>query len=470
MATYECLACGYNYDEKVEGTRWEELPDDWNCPICGAQKSFFENKSSNTDIASPIEKNEAEDLTSYLAKWKKSSDTKEVLLESIQQMATTGHSVHEPMRTQKPIISWDDILITGAQLSKIPLTNEHDINLATTIGPNAKHPLHINLPVYISHMSFGALSKEIKTALAIGSAAVKTAICSGEGGILPDEIDASYRYIFEYVPNQYSVTQENLKRADAIEIKIGQAAKPGMGGHLPAEKVTEEIAKIRNKTPHEDILSPAAFSDIQNIDDLKRKIDWLREKSGGKPIGVKIAAGHIEEDIEIIISANADFITIDGRGGATGSAPKFLKDATSIPTLFALYRARKYLDKKGANHISLIITGGLRISTDFAKALALGADAIAIATSALIAGGCQQYRQCHTGKCPVGITTQDPELRKRLNIGLSAKRVENFFKATENELKDLARITGLDNIHMLSQYDLRTTNSEISDHTDIDHV
>ena len=470
MSTYECLACGYNYEEETEGTAWDKLPEDWSCPVCGAQKSFFDNTNSTSEPPKQQEEKNKEDITAYLGEWRKSKDTSEPLLENIQNMAITGNSVTEPMRTQKPVIAWDDILIKGAQLSKFPLTKETNIDLSTIIGSNAKHPLKIDLPIYISHMSFGALSKEIKTALAKGSAAVKTAICSGEGGILPDEIDSAYRYIFEYVPNQYSVNESNLKRADAIEIKIGQSAKPGMGGHLPAEKVTDEIATVRNKTPNQDIHSPAVFSDIKSANDLKRKVDWLREKSDGKPIGVKIAAGHIEEDIDIIIQAGADFITIDGRGGATGSAPKFLKDSTSVPTLFAIYRARKHLDKRGAKQVSLVITGGLRVSSDFAKALALGADAVAIATSAMIAGGCQQYRQCHTGKCPVGIATQDEELRKRLNVELSARRVENFFKATAEELRDLARITGLDNIHLLSQYDLCTTNSEISDHTEIEHV
>ena len=304
----------------------------------------------------------------------------------------------------------------------------------------------------------------------MGSAAVKTAMCSGEGGILKESMEKAHKYIFEYVPNRYSVTDDNLKKVDAIEIKIGQSAKPGMGGHLPAEKVTQELSEIRGFPEGTDIVSPAHFDDIRNKDDLKAKVKWLRETSGGKPIGIKMAAGNIEADLEVAVYAEPDFITIDGRPGATAAALKFVKNSTSIPTIFALYRARKFLDEKGIKDISLIITGGLRVSSDFAKALALGADAIAIGTAALMACACQQYRQCDTGKCPVGVTTQDPELRARLKIDISAKKLENFLRVTTQELENFARLTGNDDVHKLNINDLCTTNSEISNHTQIEHV
>ena len=214
----------------------------------------------------------------------------------------------------------------------------------------------------------------------------------------------------------------------------------------------------------------AHFKDIGNKDELKAKVNWLRQKTGGKPVGVKIAAGNIEDDLAVIIDANPDFITIDGRPGATGAASKFVKDATSIPTIAALYRARKYFDKHDIKDISLCITGGLRISSDFAKALALGADAIAIGTSALIACGCCQYRICNTGKCPVGITTQDEKLRKRINIDEAAKQLSNFLQVSTAELKNFARLTGNNDVHELSIYDLCTTNKDISDHTDIKYI
>ena len=245
-------------------------------------------------------------------------------------------------------------------------------------------------------MSFGALSREIKVALAKGSALAKTAMCSGEGGILPEEKAASYKYIFEYIPNKYSATDENLKSSDAIEIKIGQGTKPGMGGHLPGEKVTDEIAAIRGRNPGEDIQSPSKFPEIQTKEDLRDMVSMLRERSEGRPIGIKIAAGRIEKALEYCVFAEPDFITIDGRGGATGSSPLLLREATSIPTIYALARARKYLDSVHSD-ISLVITGGLRVSADFAKALAMGADAVAIASAGLIAAACQQYRICGSG-------------------------------------------------------------------------
>jgi len=295
-------------------------------------------------------------------------------------------------------------------------------------------------------------------------------MCSGEGGLVEESLKNSYRYIFEYVPNKYSVTDENLKRVDAIEIKIGQSAKPGMGGHLPAPKVTVEIAKIRGYPEGTGITSPARFPDINNRDELKQTVDMLRQRSGGKPIGIKIAAGNIEDDLEVALYAEPDFITIDGRPGATAAAPKIVKAATSIPTIFALHRARKFLDEKGRTDISLVITGGLRVSSDFAKALAMGADAIAIGTAALMAAACQQYRICHSGDCPVGVTTQKPELITRLSSENSAKKVENFLRVSTEEIKTFARLTGHKNVHDLNVKDLVTYNSEISNYTDIEHT
>ena len=405
----------------------------------------------------------------YLGDLKKDSKDVEEYIDDIHSMAISGKSIIEPMKTRKEVISWDHILIKGAQLAKIPLNENIKVNTRTVIGRKAKVPLIIETPIYITHMSFGALSREVKIALSKGSAAVKTVMCSGEGGILEESRKNAYKYIFEYVPNEYSVNDRNLKRVDAIEIKIGQSAKPGMGAHLPGEKVIKEIAKIRGKREGEDIVSPANFKDIKNKRDLKKKVNWLRKKSGGKPIGIKIAAGHIEDDLKVAVYAKPDFITIDGRPGATAASLKFVKAASSIPTLFALYRARKFLDKNSKN-ISLVITGGLRTSADFAKALALGADAIAIGIAALMACACQQYRICNTGNCPVGITTHDPILRKRLKVDLSARRLENYLRVSTEELKSFARLTGNDDVHKLSINDLCTVNSEISNHTDIEHV
>ena len=476
MAKYKCQLCGHIYDEEKEGIKFADLPDDWKCPMCFAPKSMFklvEEDSSVSAEAKQEETNKDEkketNLQNYLKEYKREFDEKETSMADIHNMAINGKSIISAMGTKLPVVSWNDILILGGQLGKMPLFDDEEVSLRTVIGKNAKKPMVLESPVFVSHMSFGALSKEAKTALAIGTNRVKTAICSGEGGILPEEFENAYQYIFEYIPNKYSVNDENLKKVSAIEIKIGQGTKPGMGGHLPAEKVTEEIAKIRGKNINEDIISPSKFEEIKNKEDLKQLVEELRTKSEGRPIGIKIAAGHIEEDLEFACYAKPDFITIDGRGGATGASPKIIKDATTVPTIYALYRARKYLDEHN-EQVSLIITGGLRTAGDFAKAIAMGADAIAIATSAMIAIGCQQYRACNSGKCPVGIGTQDPELRKRFHIEESSKRLENYFKVVNDELKTFARITGNDDIHKLSNYDIVTTNNDISKYTNIKHI
>ena len=330
-----------------------------------------------------------------------------------------------------PMPNWDDILILGAQLNPPPLMEHDPVNTTTVIGKHAKKPMVLEGPVYVSHMSFGALSKEVKISLAKGSAMAGTAMCSGEGGILPEEMEAAYKYIFEYVPNRYS--------------------------------------KIRNKPLGQDVISPSKFEDINSKEDLKDLVSQLRLASGGRPIGIKIAAGRIEQDLEYCVYAEPDFVTIDGRGGATGASPKIVRDATSVPTIYALSRARKYLDQVNSD-IQLVITGGLRVSSDFAKAIAMGADAVAIASAALIAAACQQYRICGSGNCPVGVATQDPELRKRLKVDAAAQRVANFLNCSLEELKTFARITGHSDLHDMNTQDLCTLSREISEYTDIRHA
>lgn len=469
MGKYKCKICGHIYDEEKEGVLFKDLPDNWVCPMCGVPKTMFEKiEEDKKDNLKQLQVEENK-LENYLKEYERENDDIEIYMKDIHQMAISGESIISAMGTKLKTVKWSDILILGGQLDPMPLMENEEVNLKTIIGKKAKKPLVLESPIYVSHMSFGALSKESKIALAKGSSKAKTAICSGEGGILEEEYQNAYKYIFEYVPNLYSVTDENLKKVDAIEIKIGQGTKPGMGGHLPKEKVTEEIAKIRNHPMGKDIISPSKFENIKNKEDLKKLVDDLRNRSEGRPIGIKIAAGHIEKDLQVICYAKPDFITIDGRGGATGASPKIIKDATSLPTIYALYRAKKYL-KEHNEDIDLVITGGLRISSDFAKALAMGADAVAIATSAMMAIACQQYRICNNGTCPVGIATQKEELRSRLNIDSSAKRLENYFKVVNEELKTFARITGHNDIHALSVEDLCTTSEEISNHTNIKHA
>ncbi len=475
---YICRFCGYHYDESTESKPLHSLA---YCPLCGTDASNYKPDDEAPITVSPDgpqarmdtapESASPAPLPQTLAYPEETAreDEHERHMADIHAMAVSGTSLIGSMGVRPIKPSWDEILILGAQLDPMPLDEHADVRVETVIGKRAAQPMVLDMPVFVSHMSFGALSKEVKVSLARGSAMAKTAMCSGEGGILPEERDAAYKYIFEYVPNRYSVTDENLRRSDAIEIKIGQGTKPGMGGHLPGEKVTEEIARIREKPVGQDVISPSTIPGIRTREDLKALVSELRERSGGRPIGIKIAAGHIERDLAFLLDAGADFVTIDGRGGATGASPKLLRDATSVPTIYALHRARKALDAAGSD-IELVITGGLRVSSDFAKAIAMGADAVAIASAALIAAACQQYRICNSGYCPVGVATQDPEMRKRIDLDAASHRVYNFLHVTREELKTYGRITGHADIHSLSTHDLVTIDSEIAAHTTIAHA
>lgn len=480
MAKYKCSVCGYIFDEEKEGKAFSDLAV---CPVCQQptrKLALIEESIQKQEIGQrvteeqdTIRQQEAAESTEHInlaydPAYVREDDSCRYMKE-IHQMAVTAKSISAAMGTTMRMPDWDDILILGAQLNPMPLDEHADVHIQTVIGKNAKRPMILAGPVYISHMSFGALSKEIKVALSKGSAMAHTAMCSGEGGILPEEMEAAHNYIFEYVPNKYSDTDENLRNSDAIEIKIGQGTKPGMGGHLPGSKVTPEIAAARNKPLGQDVISPSRFPGINTKEDLKELVSELRRRSDGRPIGIKIAAGRIERDLEYCVFAEPDFITIDGRGGATGSSPKLLRDATSVPTIYALHRARKYLDSIHSE-IELVITGGLRVSSDFAKAIAMGADAVAVASAGLIAAACQQYKICGSGMCPVGIATQDPKLRERMKVDAAAARVGNFLNVTFEELKTFCRITGHEDIHKMSTADLVTINREISEFTNIEHA
>lgn len=456
MAVYRCRVCGGIYDEDKEGVAIAEVEV---CPVCRQPADYEQIAEDSTPAGAAY----TGDLA-YGQYGKPDPDMR--YMDEIHQMAVTGKSIDGCMGTLMPVPNWDDVLFLGAQLDPMPLDMDAPVNIRTIIGKHAKKPMVLEGPVYISHMSFGALSKEAKTALSEGAAIARTAMCSGEGGILPEERDAAYRYIFEYVPNHYSLTDENLKRSDAVEIKIGQGTKPGMGGHLPGSKVTAEIAALRGKKEGEDIQSPSRFAEIGSEAQLKELITSLRERSDGRPIGVKIAAGHIEHDLAFCLAGEPDFITIDGRGGATGSSPLLLREATTVPTLYALSRARAYLDSVGSD-VDLVITGGLRVAADFIKALSMGATAIAVATAGLMAAGCQQYRICGSGNCPMGNATQDPELRTHLDVAKAAQRVANYLNVSFNELRTFLRVSGHASLADLSLQDLITTDPAISKYTRI---
>jgi glutamate synthase domain-containing protein 2 len=388
---------------------------------------------------------------------------------NIQKLADDGKSENSSMSTLRPFPFFETLVFKGAQLHKMPLNGNVPVNTKTIIGKTAKQPLELEIPFYVSHMSFGALSREAKIALAKGSSLVGTAMCSGEGGMLPESRKASSKYIYELGTASFSHIDSVIKQADAVEIKIGQGVKPGLGGHLPGHKVTNEIAKIRGLKPSEASASPGRLSGVNNLEDLQKMLAHIKKITDGKPVGIKFAAGHIEEDIKFALKAEPDFITIDCRGGATGSSPKFLKDNVGIPPIFVIRRARNYLDKVNSK-VTLCVTGGFRDSSDIAKAIAMGADAVALATASMIAIGCIQAKVCHTGTCPVGIATQNEQLREIFDEENALVKFKNFYKGTNNELKVFARTNGVDDIHKLTVYDLVTDSKAVSDFTDIQHI
>ncbi len=452
--SWKCTVCGYIHTGPTP-------PDE--CPVCVAPADMFIEEEAPEPAPPP-----ALDIHDYLAAWHRKDDDLEPRFARLQQLATTGETEITAMGTHQPGVGFDSILFYGAQLDRLPLEKNEAVTTRTIIGATANHPLELDIPFYVSHMSFGALSREAKIALARGSAAVGTAIGSGEGGMLAEEREHACHYIYELGTAGFSHVEAAICAADAVEIKIGQAAKPGMGGHLPADKVTEEIAAVRGLQPGEASISPSRQLGIESRDDLRRKIDELREMTGGKPIGVKITAGRIEKDLDFVVAGAPDFVTIDCRGGGTGAAPTVVKDNVCLPAVFAIRRARRFLDEE-SSPITLCITGGFRDSSDIAKALALGADAVALATTSMMAIGCQQYRVCHTGRCPVGIATQDPLLRARLVIDKSVERFVRLYRGITEEVKTLARLSGRSDVGALDLTDVFTTSLEVARFTDIDH-
>lgn len=359
-------------------------------------------------------------------------------------------------------ISFNDLVFLPAQLSKKPLDYYREkINSKIIIGKNSKKPIEIETPIIIGAMSFGALSREAKITLSKAATLAGTIENTGEGGMLSEEREFSKYLIVQYSTGRFGITEEILKKADAIEIKIGQGAKGGMGGYLPGEKVTEEIAKVRKVERGKDVHSPAYHLDIRDIEDLKKKIDWLRDLTGGVPIIIKIAAGNVENDVKLAVQANPDIIAIDGMGGGTGAAPEVMLNEVGMPSLVALVKVRETLDKLNAKQ-ELWIGGGLNKGGDFAKALALGADAVFLATPLLIAMGCTYCKLCYLGKCPKGITTQDQNLRKNLNIETAAQNVANYIKNCTEEIKMITGACGENDVHKLNKDHLRALNLEIS--------
>ena len=364
---------------------------------------------------------------------------------------------------------WEDIQMVTAQLWKIPLLDDAHVSTEVIIGPNAKKPLKLDIPLFVSDMSFGALSQEAKVALSRGADLAGTGICSGEGGMLDDEQASNSKYFYELASGRFGYDIEKVKKCQAFHFKGGQAAKTGTGGHLPGHKVVGKIAEVRGLPEGQAAISPATFPDWTDLSQYKAFVDYVREETGGIPIGFKLSAQHIERDIDAALSIGVDYIILDGRGGGTGAAPTLFRDNISVPTIPALARARRHLDRLGRRDISLVITGGLRVPADFIKALALGADAIAISNSAMQAIGCLGMRACQTNDCPVGVATQQDHLRRRLEIEKSAQQLANFFNASTELMKVMARACGHDHLNQFNLSDLTTWKKEISELAGIEY-
>jgi glutamate synthase domain-containing protein 2 len=404
------------------------------------------------------------------------------VIDDIHIKAELGRYRMRGMAIFKKIPTWDDLTFLPGTLTRFVIEGYREkCETRTVIGPRAKRPLVLDIPVYITGMSFGALSYEAKVALARGATMAGTATCSGEGGMIPDERRYSSKWFYQCIQSRYGFNPHHLLLADGCEFFIGQGCKVGLGGHLMGQKVTDQVAEMRSLPAGIDQRSPARHPDWLGPDDLALKIDELREATNGEiPIQLKLGAARVYDDVRMAAKTGADSIYLDGMEGSTGAGPHIATEETGVPGIAAIRQARKALEDVGkSGEISLVYAGGIRNGGDVAKALALGADGVAIGTAALIALNCNKdipgadYEgtigveagycyHCHTGRCPVGITTQDPELRKRLNPDEAAERVYNFLHTLTLECQMMARACGKTDVHSLEPEDLAALTMEAS--------
>jgi len=382
----------------------------------------------------------------------------------------------------KKIPHWDDLTFLPGTLTRFVIEGYREkCDTKTVLGPQCENPMSLDIPVYVTGMSFGALSYEAKTALARGATMAGTATCSGEGGMIPDERRYSQKWYYQCIQSRYGFNPHHLQLADGVEFFIGQGCKVGLGGHLMGQKVTDQVAEMRSLPAGIDQRSPARHPDWLGPDDLALKIQEIREATDYKtPVQLKLGAARVYDDVRMAVKTQPDIIYIDGMEGGTGAGPHLATEETGVPGIGAIRQARRAIDDLGmSGRVSLVYAGGIRNGGDLAKALALGADAVAIGHSVMMALNCNKdipeadfhkemgvepgwCYHCHTGRCPVGVATQDPELRKRLNPDEAAERVYNFLHTLAIECQMIARACGKTNVHSLEPEDLAALTSEAS--------
>ncbi len=404
------------------------------------------------------------------------------VIEDIQLKAQLGRYRLQGFSTHRRLPCFDDLTFVPCTLSRVPLEGYRErCETRTVLGSRfASKPVVLDRPITIAGMSYGALSKTAKVALGRAATRLGISTTTGDGGMLVDERAASHILVYQILPSRYGFNTEHLKAADAIEVVIGQGAKPGTGGVLLGSKVSAVIAEQRTLPPGVDQRSPVRHPDFIGPDDLQIKIEELREATNWeKPIYVKLGASRVADDVKLAVKAKADVIVVDGMEGGTGASPDVLLDHTGIPTLSAVTEAVRSLSElKALGEVQLIVSGGIKNGVDAAKALALGADAVSIGTAALIALNCnapihvEDYHKlgvepgychhCHTGRCPVGVTTQDPDLEARLDVDEATDRVFNFVSAMTMEMQMMARACGKADVHHLEAEDMRALTLEAS--------